>query len=166
VRQPAPDTLKLPAGGVLRFALGSADGPRSSVWSVIGSRNTDDVYVGARDTLPSAKLSLHESGKWRRAMTRQEAERQNLPDGGDRVMNRWEVPEPVADGWVHAVSIAIPSSSIQAIPDPLKRPKKGTINFYEADPGSHQVRFDIFIKSVGAPDLTVENIHARVGRIQ
>src|SRR6266516_8189503 len=102
MKQPIPDTLKLPAGATLRFALGSADRARSNVWTVFGSKNTDDVYIGARDTLPAAKLSLHESGKWRRALTSQEAERRNLPEGVDRVMNRWEVPEPIADGWVHA----------------------------------------------------------------
>lgn len=166
MKQPTPDVLSLSPGGTLRFALGSADGPRSNIWTVFGSKNTDDVYVGARDTLPLAKLSLHESGRWRRALTSQEAARQNLPDGIDRVMNRWEVPEPIADGWVHAVSIAIPSSSRQADPGPLKNPKKGTISFYEIERGSHQVRFDVLIKSAGASELRVENIHARVGRIQ
>lgn len=121
MKQSTPDTLRLSAGGTLRFALGSADGPRSNIWTVFGSKNTGDIYVGARDRLPMAKLSLHESGRWRRALTSQEAARQNLPDDVDRVMNRWEVPEPIADGWVHAVSIAIPSSSIQTDPGPLKR---------------------------------------------
>lgn len=166
MKQPTPDTLILPAGGILRFALGSVSGARSNVWTVFGSKNTDDVYVGARDMLPMAKLSLHESGKWRRALTSQEAERQGLPDDVDRVMNRWEVPEPVAEGWVHAVSIAIPSSSIQKDPGLLKRPKRGTISFYEIEPGSRQVRFEVLIKSAGAPDLQVENTHALVGRIQ
>lgn len=166
MKQPTPDTLRLSAGGTLRFALGSADGSRSNIWTVFGSKNTDDIYVGARDTLPIAKLSLHESGRWRRALTSQGAASHNLPDGVDRVMNRWEVPEPITDGWVHAVSIAIPSSSIQTDPGPLKRPKKGTINFYELDPGSHQVRFDVLIKSADASELRVENIHAQVGRIQ
>jgi hypothetical protein len=166
VKQPTPDTLKLPVGGTLRFALGSADGLRSNVWTVFGSKNTDDIYVGARDTLPMAKLSLHKSGRWRRALTSQEAARQNLPDDVDRVMNRWEVPEPIADGWVHAVSIAIPSSSIQTDPGPLKQPRKGTISFYEIESGSHQVRFDVLIKSAGAPELRIENIHAQVGSIQ
>jgi hypothetical protein len=166
MRQPVPDPLILPAGGILRFALGSADGARSNIWNVFGKEKTDDVYVGARDTLSCAKLSLHESGKWRRALTSEEAERQSLPDGVDRVMNRWEVPESIADGWIHAVSIAIPISSIQIDPVPLKRPKKGRISFYEIESGVHQVRFDVLIKSASAPELLVQNIHAQVGRIQ
>jgi hypothetical protein len=166
MKQPTPDPLMLTPGEALRFALGSPSGPRSSIWTVFGSKHTDDVYIGARDTLQSVKLSLHQSGKWRRALTSQEAERLDLPNDVDRVMGRWEVPEPIGEGWIHAVSIAVPSSSIQTEPPPLKRPKRGGLNFYEMYPGSHQLRFDILIKNAGAPELRAENIHARVGRIQ
>jgi hypothetical protein len=166
MKQPTPDPTILPAGGKLRFALGSDQGARSSVWSVVSHKNTDDIYIGARDVLGIAKLSLHESGKWRRALTDREAERRNLPDDVDRVLSRWEVPEPIADGWLRAVSIAIPSSSVQIHPVPLKQPKRGTISFYEIDEGSHQIRFEVLIKSANASDLQVENVHAKVGRIQ
>ena len=84
----------------------------------------------------------------------------------DRVFQRWEAPEAFADGWIHAVTIAIPGSSIQSAPPPLKPPKKGTVNFFELDPGSHQARFDVLIKNAGAPELQVENIHAQVGRLE
>ena len=136
MKQPVPDPQILPAGGTLRFALGTAAGARSNVWTVIGSKNADDVYVGARDALPMAKLSLHQSGRWRRALTAQAAIQQNLPVGEDRVLNRWEVPEPFADGWLHAVTITIPASSIQTEPGPLMLPKKGTISFYQIEDGS------------------------------
>lgn len=166
MKQPVPDPQILPAGGTLRFALGTAAGARSNVWTVIGSKNADDVYVGARDALPMAKLSLHQSGRWRRALTAQAAIQQNLPVGEDRVLNRWEVPEPFADGWLHAVTITIPASSIQTEPGPLMLPKKGTISFYQIEDGSHQVRFDILIKNADAPTIQVKNIHAQVGRIE
>jgi hypothetical protein len=166
VKQPVPHPQILLAGGTLRFGLGTATGARSNVWTVFGSKNADDVYVGARDALPMAKLSLHQSGKWRRALTAHAAIQQNVPVGQDRVLNRWEVPEPFAEGWVHAVTITIPASSIHTEPEPLKQPKKGTIGFYEIDEGSHQVRFDILIRNVDAPAIRVENIHAEVGRIQ
>jgi hypothetical protein len=107
-----PETQFLSAGEVLRFALGTATGPRSNVWTVFGSKHADDVYVGARDELPTAKLSLHQSGKWRRALTSQSAIRQDLPADSDRVAIRWEVPEPFTEGWLHAVTITIPCSSM------------------------------------------------------
>jgi hypothetical protein len=81
-------------------------------------------------------------------------------------MNRWEVPEPIGEGWIHAVSIAIPSSSIQTNPGPLRRSKNGAVNFYQIEPGLRQVRFEILIKCANAPELRAENIHAEVGRIQ
>lgn len=166
MKQPVPKTQILPAGNTLRFALGIADGARSNVWTVFGSKNSDDVYVGARDTLGIAKLSLHQSGKWRRALIKNVA-LETLPPDVDRVINRWEVPEPFADGWLHAVTITIPSSSIQRKPKPLKNLKRGgSINFYEPDPGSHHVRFDVLIKDADAAPITIENIHAEVGRIK
>ncbi|HET9894607.1 MAG TPA: hypothetical protein VFQ44_06695 [Streptosporangiaceae bacterium] len=166
MKQPIPEPARLPVGGKLRFALGAPGGPRSNVWTVFGSKNTSDVYVGARDTLTSAKLSLHQSGRWRRALTPQEVRRQNMPEDADRVLNRWEVPQPIADGWIHAVSITIPCSSIQANPGPWKPLKSGAVSFYLADPGPHNIRFDILIKAAGAPMLTVENITALIGRIE
>jgi len=116
MKQPVPATQILPAGQALRFALGTAEGTRSTIWTVFGSRNSDDVYVGARDALPMAKLSLHQSGRWRRALTQQGAAQQNLPADADRVFQRWEAPEAFGDGWIHAVIITIPGSSIQAAP--------------------------------------------------
>ena len=168
MRQPVPETQILPAGGApLRFALGSATGARSNVWSVFGSKNFDDVYVGARDMLPVAKLSLHESGLWRRAYIKELAVK-ILPPDEDRVLNRWEPPTPFADGWLHAVSIIIPCSSVQKSPEPLKKKSKkgGSVSFYEPDPGSHQVCFDVLIKSADAVPIKIENIHAEVGRIK
>jgi hypothetical protein len=166
MKQPVPETQILPAGGTLRFALGTATGARSNVWRVFGDKNTDDVYVAARDVIRTAKLSLHQSGKWRRALTEQAAP-QYLPADVDRALNRWEVPEPFADGWLHAVTVTIPTSSIMRDPKPIKKPKKGgTISFYEPDPGSHQVRFDVLIKSADAAPIQINNIHAEVGRIK
>jgi hypothetical protein len=166
MRQPVPETQILPAGGApLRFALGSATGARSNVWCVFGSKNFDDVYVGARDMLPVAKLSLHQSGLWRRAYIEDLAVK-ILPPDEDRVLNRWERPTPFADGWLHAVSIIIPCSSIQRNPKPLKKSKKGGgISFYEPDPGSHRVSFDVLIKSADAVSIEIKT-HAEVGRIK
>ena len=165
MRQPVPETQVLP-GKALRFALGTAEGARSNVWTVFGSKNSDDVYVGARDTLGVAKLSLHQSGKWRRALIENVA-LETLPPDVDRVINRWEVPEPFADGWLHAVTITIPVSSIQKEPKPLGKPKGGgTVSIYQPDLGSHQVRFDVLIKSVNAASINIENIHSEVGRIR
>ena len=62
MKQPVPDPQILPAGGTLRFALGTAAGARSNVWTVIGSKNADDVYVGARDAQGQFKITFRDLG--------------------------------------------------------------------------------------------------------
>ena len=167
MRQPVPDLLRLPRGGHVRFALGTAEGPRSTVWSIKGAKKFDDVYIGPRDSMGVAKLSLHQSGIWRRAFTSEEALRRDLPDDQDRVMNRWDLPQPIEDGWLHAVSISIPVTSIQEHPPPLKPlRRREKINFYQVQPETHTARFDVLLKRADAPTLNVENIHAQVGRIE
>jgi hypothetical protein len=51
------DFLELDKPGTIRWASGSPDGPRSLTWQVIGARNSDDVYVGARGMMKDQKLS-------------------------------------------------------------------------------------------------------------
>ena len=48
----------------VRFAVGSRDGARSSLWRVWTGKNTSDVYVESRDVQGVMKFSLHESGDW------------------------------------------------------------------------------------------------------
>lgn len=88
----------LATGDTLRFCVGSCSEPRSNVWSVIGGRRTDEVYLAARNVMGSAKLSMHSSGRWRWAMTSEEATRRQLDAEQDRVILRWEQPAPVAPG--------------------------------------------------------------------
>jgi hypothetical protein len=164
MRQSPPGPQRLPIGATLRFALGSRNGPRSNTWSVIGGRTSDEVYLAARDVMGTAKLSMHSSGRWRWAMTSKEATRRQLAPGEDRVMGRWEEPAPVAPGWLHAATVCIPSSSLRALP-PEKSPKKGVISFWSPAPGSGEVWFDIFIRSLDAEQLIMKNIHELVGRI-
>jgi hypothetical protein len=56
---------------VARFGVGSADGPRSAVWRLWTGKGTSDVYVAARTLGGNLKVSLHESGVWRYAFTKE-----------------------------------------------------------------------------------------------
>ena len=84
----------------------------------LGGKKTDEVYLAAWDVMGVAKLSLHESGRWRWAMTNEEAIRRQLGPDEDRVLQRWDPPAPIAEGWTRAVTIAIPSSSIRQLGPP------------------------------------------------
>jgi hypothetical protein len=166
VKQTPPGPQFLRAGGKIRFALGSAGGPRSNTWSVIGGKRTADVYLGARDIMGLEKVSLHVSGRWRRAWTPAGAMQQDLPEDADRVMNRWEAPQPIAEGWLHAATVSIPSSSIQPGLGTGKPPGKGALSFWDVGPGQREVRFEIVLASAGAPTLNAGNITEAVGRIE
>jgi hypothetical protein len=130
----------------------------------VGGKNGDEVYLAARDVMGSAKLSMHSSGRWRWAMTSQEAARQQLAAHEDRVMLRWEVPAPVAAGWIRAATLSIPSLAIRPLGQE-KIPRKGDIAFWTVEPKPCEVWFDIFIKSPGAPELSARNVTELVGSI-
>jgi hypothetical protein len=51
-------------GGTLRFAVTAEDGRRSADWRVWTARNSDDIYVAARQVVGDFKVSLHQSGSW------------------------------------------------------------------------------------------------------
>lgn len=130
----------------------------------MGSKNSDEVYLAARDVMGSAKLSMHNSGRWRWAMTSQEAARRQLAAHEDRVMSRWEVPAPVAAGWIRAATISIPSLAIRSL-GPERMPRRGGIAFWAVEPRPCEVWFDIFVKSPGAPELSARNVTELVGSI-
>jgi hypothetical protein len=52
----------------LRWAVGSANGPRSSIWKVKAHSRAKDgqhtVYVGTKQQMHAVKLSLHEPSIW------------------------------------------------------------------------------------------------------
>lgn len=164
MKQTLPGPQFLPVGGTIRFAVGSAAGPRSNAWSVIGGKRADDVYLGARDIMGLEKVSLHVSGRWRRAWTAAGAKEQCLPHGTDRVMNRWDVPQSIAEGWLHAATVRIPASSVQPGLGAEKPPRKGVISFWDVGPGQREVRFEIVLADPAAPSLNAGNITEAVGR--
>ena len=62
---PAPQRRK--PGDSIRWAVSTPDGPRSQSWSLFGSTNHNDVYLGPRSQTHASKRSLHRSDRWRMA---------------------------------------------------------------------------------------------------
>ena len=88
----------------VRFAAGSVDRPRSSVWRlwVHGS----DAYLGARVILGTFKLSLHQSGRWIAAFTEQSGV--VITETGTRRHKEWSRPPEFRPGWTQGPSVMIP----------------------------------------------------------
>ena len=96
---------------VARFAVGSAEGPRSTVWRLWTRKGTSDVYIAARTLGGSLKVSLHESGVWRYAFSEEHWEGQASTGNKDRMIERWNRPPPI-DGITSAFMVVVPTSEI------------------------------------------------------
>jgi len=82
---------------VLRFAVGAPDGPRSRTWRLWVPPNKSDVYLSSRKVAYGVKVSLHEPGPSRFALTKEYAAKPDAlrPAGDDpRGAHEWERPRP------------------------------------------------------------------------
>lgn len=100
----------------IRFSIGEPDGPRSQVYTVF--RRGNDVYVAMGASRGELKISLHESGAWRVAITAEHLARPDrmpvLPPSG-RVLARWKRPPNFIDGALAAFSVLIPGAELRRI---------------------------------------------------
>lgn len=99
----------------LRWAVGSANGPRSSIWKVKAHSRAKDgqhnVYVGTKEQMHAVKLSLHEPSIWQIGCDRNYSTKR-WPNE-IRAPFQTFVPAPeLALGWKHATVILIPTSSL------------------------------------------------------
>lgn len=136
----------------LRFMVGEP-GHRASVWRLWAGRNTDDVYLGDRQSIRYAKFSFHQSGDWRLQYTSEDRHEVLTPQvsepvEGDRIIRRWAEPPPRPNGWVHAASISTSSRDVVDVPRDLQG-DDSTIRI-EAPPPGWSAEFMVFLVT---PDL-------------
>lgn len=97
-----------------RFAVGKPEGPRSNIWVLFTGKKENDIYISMRNFADLIKLSLHKSGSWQWAITKEYASGPSpvLPASGDRMLDKWECPPEFAPGWVKAFQVFVPSSEV------------------------------------------------------
>jgi hypothetical protein len=102
----------------VRFAVGTP-GKRSSVWRLWN--HGDEVYVGVRDIAGHHKASLHRSGDWHEAFSREHTEgpRSLVPPGRDRVLEKWRRPREFAPGLPRGEAVWVIANDVPAT-DELK----------------------------------------------
>jgi hypothetical protein len=102
----------MPKQQVLRFAVGTADGPRSSrTWRLWVPKGKSDVYVSSRRIANSVKVSLHEPGPSRFALTSEFVREQEFvaPEGRDpRLAVEWNRPRTTPGRPVRPFAIVVP----------------------------------------------------------
>jgi hypothetical protein len=118
-----------------RFAVGSAETGHSATWTAFGTGS--EYYIGARHAMGSSKISLHQSGICRVALT--EKQFNALPGDGltqppDRALIKWKRPPTPDIGAAHVASIIFPTEFLK-LPEPQGTPKKPLIVFGAAPPG-------------------------------
>lgn len=99
----------------IRFAVGSRDDLRSSVWRLWGKSN--DLFLTARSMAGESKISFHASGMYRYAIVSQTP---RLP------IYRWTRPAPSPQGVTLIFNVIVPPASVDigfrdVLPPPQKR---------------------------------------------
>jgi len=81
-----------PARHVIRWAIGSADGPRSSLWRMWGNKK-GDIYVAVRSLGAITKASFHRDGSCQVGFTEPYAATASRRFGvTSRHWDRWQLP--------------------------------------------------------------------------
>jgi hypothetical protein len=89
--------------GVVRIGLEEDGRPFSSAWRFWNTN--DDVYVATRTLAGRYKLSLHASGEWITAFTKESG----IVDPNDqRRVTQGARPRPIGPGWTQAPFVSIP----------------------------------------------------------
>lgn len=134
----------------LRFAVGSADGPRSRTWRLWVRPQKSDVYISGRRLGSSVKVSLHEPGPARFALTHEWVRKTGYraPEGMDRRLAvEWERPRPRPPR-----RIARPFSIIVPFDEVLDREttETGTVTWVPPPPDGTCIHFDVVYVPAGA----------------
>jgi hypothetical protein len=103
----------------IKISVGTKSGPNSSIWNIIGSKKSNDLYLYVRELMWNRKISLHASGKRIYAFLNNEhadnaRERSGFPHP-TRKISEWDQPKyEVTSGsdLIHELSIYVPTSDL------------------------------------------------------
>jgi hypothetical protein len=144
---------KLPIkNGIVKVAIGEPNGLTSNSWR-FWSEPSGDFYVKCRDNMKEVKVSLHQSGIWRIALTKEAIQRnpEFVGVNGDRVWERWTKPEEVVSGVAPAFHLVFLTSELAIAPEVRKGKIWRDTHFIEPAPSNLVVMLSLFITAIDTP---------------
>jgi hypothetical protein len=132
-------------GKEIRFAVGSQNDVRSSVWRLWA--NKDDVYLGAKTFLGAMKISFHKSGICRAAV---------ISTTPRPALTKWRRPLPASPGFTNLFAVVVPPYLVKAPFREISREKKH-VHFVQPPDDEHKLVFQI---SVCPPHHTEQDMLA------
>lgn len=136
-----------------RFAVGSKDGPRSTVWKCWVQR--DEAYITGRLFGTEAKISLHSSGDCQWSCTDTWVRRDPSRRNADRHIARWQLTYPQDNNAVLAFRVAVPVSELR--PEQVQPDQKKAFWIGNAPAGSTVEFCFYFTRECDGSPATVSN---------
>lgn len=128
----------------IRFAVGTADGPRSCSWKL--ESQGEEAYLLQRNLGRVNKISFHSSGLCRWALI------ESPKSGADRLMLKWKrrpIPEPGLLRGTLLISLVFPTNLLStALSD-----RPGSILWIDPAPPGQAVQIDVFLTREARADV-------------
>jgi hypothetical protein len=136
----------------LRVASGCTTAPYSGIWRIVANRG--EVYLGAsKAAMGIFKISLHSSGVWVLAATKQSGA---SFDGGNRRAKQWNRPLEHVRGVTRGPSILVPYTSLGSR-KLLSGDADKKVHWYRAPSVGETVEFSLyFVRQDIAPSWSVD----------
>jgi hypothetical protein len=139
----------------IRFASGHPEEPFSEVWRLVVTN--EDIFIGAsKASMGIFKISLHRSGVWVLAATKQSGA---TFENGNRRAKQWNRPLEHTQGVTRGPSIIVPHTSLGSRPLLAEESKKEVV-WYAGPAVGEVVEFSLYFVEPSAmirwnPDETV-----------
>ena len=84
----------MPKQTIIKFGISDGKGYRAATWKVVSNSTKSDVYLVCRKLQKNLKVSLHETGNWHMAYTKETGFFENsvkgvIPNQQDRFLDKW-----------------------------------------------------------------------------
>ena len=128
-----------------RFALGSAEQPRSLVWRAW--TRDDEVHLTVAAGAGEIGLTAYPTGRWR------------IEVGG--VISRWHRPKEFRPGWTRGPDIILPGQAAAAEPAAKVTKTAEPITWLRAPPEGQATRIQLWFANLGADETRWRQALAR-----